>query len=179
MDSAIVQYAHAFIGRSQFIDGVAIFSAAYLPYGIVLAFVVMLFTHGAFLGDTPLTRKKKRLEFVLMVVISLLVAWGLIVPLIHYAYGRPRPFAEFNWTPLVAHEADPSFPSGHAVFFFVLAVSMWQLNRKWGQWFAVAAALNALARVYALVHFPSDVIYGALIGSFVVFLVRRVVVSTG
>lgn len=177
MDRAVIQYAHSFIGRVPFLDGVAVFFAAYLPYCIVLAFIVWLFTRAPFAGDSPLARKKKRLQFVLGTVFSLLVAWSIITPAIRYAYGRARPFAEFGWTPLVAHAANPSFPSGHAVFFFVLAASVWQFDRKRGQWFLAAAALNAIARVYVLVHFPSDIIYGALIGIFVVFVIHRVLSS--
>lgn len=177
MDSAALHYAQSLIGRSPFFDGIAVFLAAYLPYCIVAAFVILLFTRGAFGDDVALARKKKRLQFFLMAILSLLIAWGIIVPLIHYAYGRARPFVEFGWTPLIAHEANPSFPSGHAAFLFVLAASMWQLNKKWGQWFIAAAMLNALARVYVLVHFPSDVICGALIGILVVFVVQRALSS--
>ncbi len=178
MDRVVAAYAYSFIGRVPFLDGIAVFFAAYMPYLFVVAFVAMLFTKGFFGADAPLAQKKQRLHFILKTILAVLLAWGIITPFIHYAYGRARPFAAFGWTPLIAHEASPSFPSGHAVFFFALAASAWRANKKWGKWFLIAASLNAVARVYALVHFPTDVIFGALLAIGVVFLVDRLMPSS-
>jgi undecaprenyl-diphosphatase len=121
----------------------------------------------------PLLYKKRRLQFVLTALFAILIVSGIIEPIINYFYSRARPFAEFGWAPLVAHEADPSFPSGHATFMFTLAASMWQLKKKWGQWFFACALLTGLARVYSLVHYPTDIIFGALLGILTVFFVSR------
>ncbi len=174
MDRAFAEYAHSFIGRLPFVDGIAVFLASYLPYLFVAGFIACLHVRGAFAGSSPLARKQARLKFVLGAVLALLIASGIVTPLIHYLYGRARPFAEFGWTPLFAHKASPSFPSGHATFMFVLAASMWRLRKKWGYWFFAAAALTGAARAYSLVHYPTDILFGALVGMLAVFAVSRV-----
>lgn len=174
MDGTIVHYFQSIIGRFPFFDGIAVFFASYLPYLFVVAFLACLYVKGAFVGSSPLARKQARLRFILGTFLALLLASGIVAPLIHYLYGRARPFAEFGWTPLFAHEADPSFPSRHATLMFTLAAAMWQLRKKWGYWFFGFASLTAVARAYSLVHYPSDVVFGALIGILAVYSVSRI-----
>lgn len=173
MDAVVVEYAHSIIGRFPFFDGVAVFLGQYMPYLFVIVFVLLPYARGTFGTGPALLRKQRRLHFVLMTVLAFLIASGIAAPLIHYLYGRARPFAAFDWTPLFAHEATPSFPSRHATIMFVLAAAMWQLKRSWGYWFFGLAAIIGIARVYSLVHYPTDILAGALIGIATVYFVRR------
>lgn len=174
MDGATLQYAKSFIGRVPFLDGSAVFFASYAPYLYITVFFFLLYTQGAF-GKVPaLVRKQRRLQFILATLLALLIASGIVAPLLHYVYGRARPFVEFGWTPLFAHDPDPSFPSNHATLMFTLAAALWQLRKKWGYWFFAAACATGVARVYSLVHYPTDILVGALIGISVVFAVSRV-----
>ena len=95
-----------------------------------------------------------------------LLAFG-IGHLITEVWARPRPFVAH---PAQAHlfvspSGDPSFPSDHATAAFAIAVSIWLRSRKAG-WLALAmAAIVSLARVAVGVHYPADVLGGALLGS--------------
>ncbi|HEY7152247.1 MAG TPA: phosphatase PAP2 family protein [Solirubrobacterales bacterium] len=82
-------------------------------------------------------------------------------------WSRARPYeAHPGATHLfIAPSHDPSFPSDHATAAFAIAVSIWLRNRKAG-WLALAmATVLALSRVMVGVHYPSDVIAGALLGT--------------
>jgi len=50
------------------------------------------------------------------------------------------------------------------VFFFTLAMVVFYRNRKWGTWFFIWALINGIARIYVGVHWPLDILGGALIG---------------
>ena len=62
------------------------------------------------------------------------------------------------------HTADPGFPSDHATGAFAVAMAIYLRNRKWGGVALVAAAVLSIGRVAIGVHFPSDVLAGALLG---------------
>ena len=62
-----------------------------------------------------------------------------------------------------------SFPSGHTTTAFALAFWVFLLTRGtryrlWGYGALVLAGLVGLSRIYRGVHYPSDVLAGALIG---------------
>jgi undecaprenyl-diphosphatase len=62
------------------------------------------------------------------------------------------------------HAADPGFPSDHATGAFAVAMAIYLRNRLWGSLALVAAAVLAIGRVAIGVHFPSDVLAGAVLG---------------
>ncbi|MCC6943535.1 MAG: phosphatase PAP2 family protein [Thermomicrobiales bacterium] len=78
---------------------------------------------------------------------------------------RPRPFVDHQATLLIPHSADGSFPSDHTVFAFAIAVSIVLVNRRLGLVALVIAGAMAFARVYIGVHYVSDVLVGAAIGT--------------
>ena len=81
---------------------------------------------------------------------------------------EPRPFVTLHGvTMLLAHPADDSFPSDHAVIAGALAVGTLLFARRWGIVAVIVAVLLAFARVYAGMHYPLDVIVGLAIGAVV------------
>jgi undecaprenyl-diphosphatase len=69
----------------------------------------------------------------------------------------------YGISPLI-NESGSSFPSAHAAWFFALAMTVWYANRKWGWWYFALATVMGIARIYAGVHWPFDIIGGAVIG---------------
>jgi decaprenylphosphoryl-5-phosphoribose phosphatase len=75
---------------------------------------------------------------------------------------RPRPVLE-GLPPLGGAPSSLSFPSAHATSSFAVATAMTRVE-PWGALaFALAFAL-ALGRPYLGMHYPSDVLVGAVIG---------------
>ena len=83
--------------------------------------------------------------------------------LIGHVFYRDRPFVTHAVLQLIAHPANASFPSDHAIGAFVIATSIWLFHRKEGA-LAALAALIAISRVWTGVHYPLDVLAGAAIG---------------
>jgi len=78
---------------------------------------------------------------------------------------RPRPYEVDGVKILIDKLSDGSFPSGHTLCCFEGAVSLVLCGyKKWGTVAAVSAVLVAFSRVYLYVHYPSDVIAGAVLG---------------
>jgi undecaprenyl-diphosphatase len=93
---------------------------------------------------------------------------GLAVgKLISELVDRARPFvADPHGVHLFSgHAADPGFPSDHATAAFAIAVAILLRKRGWGIAALVAATVLAIGRVALGVHYPSDVIAGAALGS--------------
>ena len=81
--------------------------------------------------------------------------------------NRPRPFeAHPQIHPLyVVHSS--SFPAGHAATAFAGAVLLSYVAPRLAPAFLSLAALIAWSRVYDGVHYPSDVLAGAVLGALV------------
>ena len=58
-----------------------------------------------------------------------------------------------------------SFPSGHTLSGFAVAVSVFMYKKRFGAFCLVLAALIAFSRLYLYVHFPSDIVFGAIFGT--------------
>ena len=121
---------------------------------IVLGLVLLLFK----------STRKAGFSALCAMLIGLVVVNFTIKPLA----ARARPWLVIQDFVNLVPEKDPnSFPSGHtnAAFAFALALCM-SAPKRWMKIAAVcAAALMGLSRLYVGVHFPSDVLVGALAGS--------------
>ena len=93
-------------------------------------------------------------------------AW-LLARLGQYFFPIDRPFVVGLGKQWLPHAASPGFPSNHAsvVFGFATAVALTAGRWYWASLALAAAVLVAWSRVYLGLHFPSDVLAGALVGA--------------
>ena len=110
----------------------------------------------------------------IMLVPLLFLSDKLSSSVIKEIVGRPRPCHEMNGLPIVQSihllvdcGAGKSFPSSHAVNNFAVATLFSFYYRRWMYAFLGWAFLVALSRPAVGVHYPSDILAGALIGAFV------------
>jgi undecaprenyl-diphosphatase len=79
-------------------------------------------------------------------------------------YAEPRPLVR------VPHDA--SFPSGHAATSFAAATMLALAFPRLAPLLFVLAAAVAFSRVYVGVHYPLDIVGGAVLGMLVAFALR-------
>lgn len=124
-----------------------------------------------FAGATPEERTNNQ-RAVVFTALALLFCNALIKDL-SYVYFRPRPFAAETVKLLFYRPSVSSFPSIPIEVAFCFAAGAWYANQRLSKLLIVLGTLYALSRVYAGVHYPSDVIGGALIGAGMVYIVVR------
>ena len=84
-----------------------------------------------------------------------------------YAINRPRPAKRDSTFTAVVNAKNASFPSGHTAEAFAMATAMSVAVPKWYvivpaySW----AALVAYSRMYLGVHYPTDILGGAIVGA--------------
>ncbi|MFH1636353.1 MAG: phosphatase PAP2 family protein [Chloroflexota bacterium] len=84
----------------------------------------------------------------------------------------PRPFEVHESAARAAEiifymPQDPSFPANIAAITFGAAMGMWIYSRKASRPLFLLAVVWCFARVYAGVHYPLDIIGGAVIGAII------------
>ncbi|MDO8551304.1 MAG: phosphatase PAP2 family protein [bacterium] len=168
MDIIILKFLNSFAARSNITDDIIVFFADYLGYLIVAALILFL-----------LQNFKKNWPLVSQSLISAVIARFGITELIRLLWLRPRPFTELELNIISTHEPTGSFPSGHAAFFFAIAAIIYFYNKKAGSWLFFTAFLIGLARVVAGLHWPSDIIGGAVVGILTSWLVFKVFKKIG
>lgn len=97
--------------------------------------------------------------------------------LIKQIFTRPRPFEKYNFIKNVGEEDGYSFPSSHSATSFALATS---LSLAYPKWYVIIpsylwASLVAYSRMHLGVHYFTDVIVGALLGTGVSFATQAVI----
>ena len=87
--------------------------------------------------------------------------------------ARPRPFVAYDFPIIINPPMGYSFPSGHSSNSFIAATVIALRHRKVAIPAYIIATLIAFSRVYLCVHYPSDVIVGAVIGMGIGFVTVR------
>lgn len=104
------------------------------------------------------------------VVVSVALAYIVVDVILKPLVCRERPFAVEDFDLLVAAPDSWSFPSGHTASAFAGATAILVHDRRWGAVALVYAALVGISRLYLCVHWPTDVVAGAIVGSAVALL---------
>lgn len=137
------------------------FTASFLVWIMVFGVIAFLYKN-----------RKRKIQEILSVIISPLLAvvfsWTvkLFIP-----YAN-RPFRINGFPPLtLTVPVNTSFPSDHTAFSFALAVSIFLYNKKFGFLLLILALVVGAGRVFGNVHYPVDILGGAILGTFSALLV--------
>ena len=118
---------------------------------------------------------------VLLAVVTALIVDPTIYRIIKPLVGRLRPCHDpaLDWVRVIdGCGGRYGFPSSHAANMFGLAVVFGAFYRSTRYYIYPLAALVAIGRVYLGVHYPSDVlagaIYGAAVGYAVILIAKKI-----
>lgn len=177
LDIEFFKFLNDLAGINLFFDWAIIFYAVYLWYTIM--FAVLLFPC---LALFPRFHKffKKNLELFIFTFFSASIARFIVTESIRRIYNRPRPFIVLNNVHQLidnVHQffnniSTNSFPSGHASLAFAVAASIYFYYPKTSILFFLAAFSVGMGRVAAGVHWPSDILGGAIVGVATAVLLR-------
>ena len=139
--------------------------------------VMLIVTH---LGDLALVwlvasavlvalPRYRRFGVAVFVAVAVTAALGMLV--LKPLFGRARPFVAYEFAGLlIPPPSGDSFPSNHSMVSFAAAAALCCLPGK-GKGVALVkvaavlvAGLIAFSRLYLYVHYPTDILAGALIG---------------
>lgn len=121
----------------------------------------------AAMGTTALIKRDDKLLRNAIVVIGATVVNSGITVALKYTINRERPFVTYPDIKQKSRAGSPSFPSGHTSSAFALATS---LSLSYPKWYIIVPSFTwagtvGYSRMYLGVHYPSDVLAGAIIGA--------------
>ena len=102
---------------------------------------------------------------VFLLVATTALTTNVVTSLLKYVVQRDRPpTVVLDPEPLVGVPSTSSFPSGHTSTSFACAYVISRLAPRLTVYVFVLAALIGFSRVYVGVHYPLDVLAGAVLG---------------
>ncbi len=157
------------VGKSKILDLTLIFWAKYF------AFIFWLWLISAFLfSDIGKSFNLNREQIIYIHLIGIFV-WFLVL-LIKIIHFTPRPYLIKQTKVLIKKKKSSSaFPSGHTALFFALGGIFIHFSLPLGILVFICAFLVGLSRLISGLHWPIDILGGAIIGTFVGFFITYLI----
>ncbi|MES1041661.1 undecaprenyl-diphosphatase [Peribacillus simplex] len=143
-----------------------VFIAEYMIFFLVLAVLIFLFS-----------RRNKNRIMVICAFITLVIS-EILAKIAGQFHTNYQPFAELpNVNKLVEKAVNNSFPSDHTIIFFSFCITFWLFKRGWGFLWGILAVLVGISRIWVGVHYPADVLVGAIISIVSATIVYQIVLK--
>lgn len=142
-----------FVRRFRYGEAIVKYGNIFITRIVYIAFLVLL--------AMLLWQKDERIVRVVLVCgISF-----VLVSLIRKFYNEDRPYTTYDFEPVVKKDkTGESMPSRHVFSGFVIAMAFLYVNPLWSVLIFICSVVMCFGRVIAGVHFPRDVIVGAVFG---------------
>lgn len=143
-----------------------VFIAEYMIFFLALAVLMFLFS-----------RNNKNRIMVFCAFIALVIS-EILAKIAGQFHSNYQPFAELpNVNKLVEKAVNNSFPSDHTIIFFSFCITFWLFKRGWGFLWGILAVLVGISRIWVGVHYPADVLVGAIISTVSAMIVYKIVLK--
>ncbi len=158
-------FINEIVSSYPLIDVLMIFFAEYLQYAFVLLLFMLWWRN---------KKNDRVIVFQALFAFSLSYSMNRLIELFIY---RERPFISHEIVQLVEHAANSSFPSDHASSAISIAVTLLLVTLRYRYIWFMAAILITCSRVWVGVHYPFDVVAGALIGTLIALLTHFLLIK--
>jgi undecaprenyl-diphosphatase len=156
-DYSILMFINGLSGHLSWLDMLVTSFSKYGPLIFGFYFIGLWFT-----GKSPEELTKNRRQ-ALYAFTAALLALG-INQVIGFICFRNRPYIDHPVHRLFPVTSDASFPSDHAAGEFSIASSIFLERSFSGAVLFILASLLAVSRIYAGIHYPSDILGGIVVG---------------
>jgi len=170
IDENIFLWINGLAGKVAFFDW--LLKGIANDYFIIVSLCLVLLALWVW-GSDAIQRDRNQ-KAVICASLSLGIAQGFVSTCNIYCF-RPRPFTELPTNLLFYQPTDSSFPSNSVAIIFAITCAILLANKKVGLILLLLACLHAFSRVYVGIHYPFDVIAGALGGALIAFIVTKVI----
>jgi len=135
--------------------------------GFLISICIALLIYG-------IAAKSRTVKYLAITGILAVVFTDTTIGILKVLINEPRPFITLDSVNLLVTENDPySFPSGHTGNIFTIAISLglsWSFSIRNKSielvWLLIPLAfIIGFSRIYIGVHYPFDVVVGAIIGA--------------
>ena len=141
-------------GSLSFLNPLVIFLAKYAIFVLAIFMIFLWFT-------------KPRMQKTLIAAAIAFAIAEVLAKILGIFISHEQPFATLsNVYQLIDKEVGNSFPSDHTVLAFSICISLFIGSKsKFKPFYIVLAFLIGIARIWVGVHYPVDVLVGALLGT--------------
>jgi len=144
-------------------DGLITFLASFLIWVILFGIIMLWLVDG---------RIKK--EVALHAIFASLLAW-ILAEMVKSLVPSMRPFDQNGLTPLtLTVPIGSAFPSGHTAAAIAIAVSIFLHKKGLGLAFLIGGVGVGIGRFLSNVHFPLDILGGAVVGILCAITVQKI-----
>jgi len=181
IDIRIISYVNSFVGRSETFDHIisSLTSIPTIKGGVVAA----LLFYAWLAPDRRLSSSRAVFAHSVVGITAAVAAARALQRVLPFSF-RPKHDPVLDFALPASSNPDvlagwSSFPSDHAVLYFAVATAIFFADRSAGIFAYVWTTLfTCLPRIYVGFHYPSDIIAGAALGVFIMWLVLRMPLPT-
>lgn len=166
LDRALYEWINGYVGRSALLDAATrlLVNEYLIPVALALGLLFLWFG-GRRDDEAANAAERERWQRAVLCASCAVGVANAVVKLWNVAAFRDRPFIGDPFPHLLFYKPiDSSFPSNAAALTFAIATGVWLWDRRASLGFWAPAVLFPLARLFAGVHYPLDLVGGAAVG---------------